>query len=51
MTLADRLLPEYRSENKISRFDALHIFNQIVEGVRYLHDKMNLVISLSYLRI
>ena len=48
-SLADHLLPEYRSVNKITRFDALYIFYQIVEGVRYLHDKMNVVILYSYL--
>jgi translation initiation factor 2-alpha kinase 3 len=42
-SLKDRLLPEYRSINKIDRFNALYIFYQIVEGVRYLHNAMNLV--------
>ncbi len=42
-SLGHRLLPEYRSKNKISRFNALNIFNQIVEGVRYLHDKKDVV--------
>lgn len=42
-SLEHRLLPEYRSQNKINRFDALYIFYQIVEGVRYLHDIMNMV--------
>jgi serine/threonine protein kinase len=48
-SLADHLLPEYRSKNKITRFDALYIFYQIVEGVRYLHDNMNVVTLYSYL--
>jgi serine/threonine protein kinase len=43
-SLEDRLLPEYRSKNKINRFDALYIFCQIVEGVRYLHNTMDMVI-------
>ncbi len=42
-SLGHRLLPEYRSKNKISRFNALYIFYQIVEGVRYLHNTMNMV--------
>jgi serine/threonine protein kinase len=42
-SLEHRLLPEYRSENKLNRFDALYIFYQIVEGVRYLHNTMNMV--------
>jgi len=42
-SLGHRLLPEYRSKNKIRRFDALYIFYQIVEGVRYLHNTMNMV--------
>lgn len=45
-SLEDRLLPEYRSENPINRFDALYIFYQIVSGVRYLHNAMNMVFSL-----
>jgi serine/threonine protein kinase len=48
-SLAGRLSPENRSEKQITRCDALHIFYQIVEGVRYLHDKMNLVNLYSYL--
>jgi serine/threonine protein kinase len=49
MTLADRLSREYRSVNQITRFDALYIFSQIVEGVRYLHDNMNVVTLYFYL--
>ncbi|CAF1053973.1 unnamed protein product [Rotaria sordida] len=41
-SLRHRLLPKNCSIKKINRIDALHIFYQIIEGVKYLHDEKHL---------
>lgn len=50
-SLQDRLLPEYRLQNPINRFEALYIFYQIVTGVRYIHNTKNTVLFILILRL